>query len=54
MFPGQSNQWVGMGAALLASGGVFAESTAECEAAFAPFVDWSLTEVLRSRLRPCR
>ncbi|MEU7763654.1 SDR family NAD(P)-dependent oxidoreductase [Nocardia sp. NPDC049190] len=47
VFPGQGSQWVGMGAQLLASGGVFAESIAECEAALAPFVDWSLTEVLR-------
>ncbi len=48
VFPGQGSQWVGMGAELLASGGVFAESIAECEAALAPFVDWSLTEVLRA------
>ncbi|MGO4618363.1 acyltransferase domain-containing protein, partial [Nocardia sp. 2TAF39] len=47
VFPGQGSQWVGMGAELLASGGVFAESIAECEAALAPFVDWSLTAVLR-------
>ncbi|MGO4649852.1 type I polyketide synthase, partial [Nocardia sp. 2YAB30] len=47
VFPGHGSQWVGMGAELLASGGVFAESIAECEAALAPFVDWSLTEVLR-------
>ncbi|MEU4345673.1 SDR family NAD(P)-dependent oxidoreductase [Nocardia sp. NPDC023852] len=47
VFPGQGSQWVGMGAELLASGGVFAESIAECEAALAPFVAWSLTEVLR-------
>ncbi|WP_406281201.1 SDR family NAD(P)-dependent oxidoreductase [Nocardia sp. NBC_00881] len=47
VFPGQGSQWVGMGAELLASGGVFAESIAECAAALAPFVDWSLTEVLR-------
>ncbi|WP_406277458.1 SDR family NAD(P)-dependent oxidoreductase [Nocardia sp. NBC_00881] len=47
VFPGQGSQWLGMGAELLASGGVFAESIAECEAALAPFVDWSLTGVLR-------
>ncbi|MGW4327977.1 type I polyketide synthase [Nocardia sp. NPDC004573] len=47
VFPGQGSQWVGMGAGLLASDEVFAASIAECEAALAPFVDWSLTEVLR-------
>ncbi|WP_227979258.1 type I polyketide synthase [Nocardia spumae] len=47
VFPGQGSQWAGMGAELLAAGGVFAESIAECETALAPFVDWSLTEVLR-------
>ncbi|MGW5379180.1 type I polyketide synthase [Nocardia sp. NPDC003999] len=47
VFPGQGSQWVGMGAGLLASDEVFAASIAECEAALAPFVDWSLTDVLR-------
>ncbi|MFF7944074.1 acyltransferase domain-containing protein, partial [Nocardia gamkensis] len=47
VFPGQGSQWVGMGAGLLASDEVFAASIAECEAALTPFVDWSLTEVLR-------
>ncbi|MFG3621343.1 acyltransferase domain-containing protein, partial [Nocardia sp. NPDC047654] len=47
VFPGQGSQWVGMGAGLLASDEVFAASIADCEAALAPFVDWSLTEVLR-------
>ncbi|WP_169332753.1 type I polyketide synthase, partial [Nocardia araoensis] len=47
VFPGQGSQWVGMGAELLVSDGVFAASIAECEVALAPFVDWSLTEVLR-------
>ncbi|WP_328391873.1 type I polyketide synthase [Nocardia sp. NBC_00416] len=48
VFPGQGSQWVGMGARLLAADPVFAASIAECEAALAPFVDWSLTEVLRA------
>ncbi|ONM49783.1 type I polyketide synthase [Nocardia donostiensis] len=48
VFPGQGSQWVGMGARLLAADRVFAASIAECEAALAPFVDWSLTEVLRA------
>ncbi|MFE4628382.1 SDR family NAD(P)-dependent oxidoreductase [Streptomyces mirabilis] len=47
VFPGQGSQWAGMGRELLASSAVFADWTAECEAAFRPYVDWSLTEVLR-------
>ncbi|ATL66177.1 type I polyketide synthase [Nocardia terpenica] len=33
VFPGQGGQWVGMGAELLAAGGVFAERLTECSAA---------------------
>ncbi|MFI1831092.1 SDR family NAD(P)-dependent oxidoreductase, partial [Streptomyces sp. NPDC020412] len=47
VFPGQGSQWVGMGAELLDSLPVFAERIAECEWALGPYVDWSLTEVLR-------
>ncbi|MEV6976998.1 SDR family NAD(P)-dependent oxidoreductase [Kitasatospora sp. NPDC093806] len=47
VFPGQGSQWIGMGAELLDASPVFAESIARCEAALAPHVDWSLTEVLR-------
>ncbi|MFF5587887.1 type I polyketide synthase [Streptomyces hygroscopicus] len=47
VFPGQGAQWVGMAVGLLESSPVFAEAMAECEAALAPYVDWSLTEVLR-------
>ncbi|MEV0028354.1 type I polyketide synthase [Nocardia sp. NPDC050793] len=47
VFPGQGSQWEGMALGLLDSGGVFAESIAECEAALAPYVGWSLTAVLR-------
>ncbi|MFD0972904.1 acyltransferase domain-containing protein, partial [Plantactinospora endophytica] len=46
VFPGQGAQWVGMGVELLAVSPVFAERMAECERALAPFVDWSLVEVL--------
>ncbi|WP_405826869.1 SDR family NAD(P)-dependent oxidoreductase [Streptomyces sp. NBC_00838] len=46
VFPGQGGQWVGMGAELLDRSSVFAESVAECERGLAPFVDWSLREVL--------
>ncbi|PPJ00208.1 type I polyketide synthase, partial [Nocardia cyriacigeorgica] len=47
VFPGQGSQWPAMAGELLAAGGVFAASIAECEAALAPYVDWSLTDVLR-------
>ncbi|WP_443058810.1 type I polyketide synthase [Streptomyces sp. NBC_00400] len=46
VFPGQGAQWVGMGQALMQSSPVFAASMAQCEQALAPFVDWSLSEVL--------
>ncbi|MFE0654652.1 acyltransferase domain-containing protein, partial [Streptomyces sp. NPDC059534] len=48
VFPGQGAQWAGMGAELLDSSPVFAAAIADCEAALAPHVDWSLTEVLRA------
>ncbi|WP_207401249.1 acyltransferase domain-containing protein, partial [Actinomadura roseirufa] len=47
VFPGQGSQWAGMGAELLESSPVFAARIAECEQALAPYVDWSLTGVLR-------
>ncbi|MFJ2263437.1 type I polyketide synthase [Streptomyces sp. NPDC087844] len=47
VFPGQGAQWVGMGAELLECSTVFAERIAECEWALAPYVDWSLGDVLR-------
>ncbi|MGW5639584.1 type I polyketide synthase, partial [Streptomyces sp. NPDC003832] len=47
VFPGQGSQWVGMGRGLLESSPVFTSRIAECESALAPFVDWSLGEVLR-------
>ncbi|MFF0457717.1 SDR family NAD(P)-dependent oxidoreductase [Nocardia africana] len=47
VFPGQGSQWRAMAAGLLATEPVFAAAVAECEAALAPFVEWSLTEVLR-------
>ncbi|HEX6354479.1 MAG TPA: SDR family NAD(P)-dependent oxidoreductase [Actinophytocola sp.] len=47
VFPGQGSQWVGMGRELLDSSPVFAERIGECAAALAPWVDWSLVDVLR-------
>ncbi|WP_225805614.1 type I polyketide synthase, partial [Streptomyces sp. NK15101] len=47
VFPGQGSQWVGMATALLDSSPEFARVIAECETALTPFVDWSLTAVLR-------
>ncbi|WP_433498682.1 type I polyketide synthase [Sphaerimonospora sp. CA-214678] len=49
VFPGQGSQWLGMGAALLDGEPVFAERIAECAEALAPYVDWSLEDVLRGR-----
>ncbi|WP_131761391.1 type I polyketide synthase [Actinomadura fibrosa] len=48
VFPGQGSQWAGMGAELLESSPVFAARIGECERALAPYVDWSLREVLLS------
>ncbi|MEU1231974.1 amino acid adenylation domain-containing protein [Streptomyces sp. NPDC005828] len=47
VFPGQGSQWVGMATALLDSSPEFARVIGECETALTPFVDWSLTAVLR-------
>ncbi|MFC8722608.1 type I polyketide synthase, partial [Kitasatospora sp. NPDC057198] len=46
VFPGQGSQWLGMAGELAASSEVFAARLAECAAALAPYVDWSLDEVL--------
>ncbi|MEU6238186.1 type I polyketide synthase, partial [Kitasatospora sp. NPDC047058] len=46
VFAGQGAQWVGMGRELAASSPVFAARLAECEAALAPHVPWSLSGVL--------
>jgi acyl transferase domain-containing protein/acyl carrier protein len=46
VFPGQGSQWVGMGRELLACSPVFAARFAECGRALAPYVDWSLDDVV--------
>ncbi|MFJ1797217.1 acyltransferase domain-containing protein, partial [Kitasatospora griseola] len=46
VFPGQGAQWVGMGGELYASEPVFRAAIDACDAALAPYTDWSLVEVL--------
>jgi polyketide synthase 12 len=52
VFPGQGSQWVGMAAELLKCSPVFARGIEECSEALAPFVEWSLEDVLREKDEP--
>nr|WP_130797127.1 type I polyketide synthase [Streptomyces otsuchiensis] len=47
VFPGLGAEWPGMAAGLLAASPVFAARVADCERAFAPYLDWSLSAALR-------
>jgi acyl transferase domain-containing protein/NAD(P)-dependent dehydrogenase (short-subunit alcohol dehydrogenase family)/acyl carrier protein len=47
LFPGQGSQWSGMALELLDGSPVFASHMLGCSEALAPFVDWSLLDVLR-------
>ncbi|MFZ1153692.1 MAG: beta-ketoacyl synthase N-terminal-like domain-containing protein, partial [Solirubrobacteraceae bacterium] len=47
LFPGQGSQWAGMGAELLERSSAFAEQIGVCADALAPYVDWSLEDLLR-------
>ncbi|HEY7951596.1 MAG TPA: beta-ketoacyl synthase N-terminal-like domain-containing protein, partial [Solirubrobacteraceae bacterium] len=51
MFPGQGSQWEGMALELLDSSPLFAQHMQACEEALAPFVNWSLLDVLRGKRR---
>src|ERR1035438_8732413 len=46
VFPGTGAQWAGMGRELAAASPVYAARLAECGQALAPWVDWSLADVL--------
>ncbi|MFJ9752638.1 type I polyketide synthase [Streptomyces chartreusis] len=46
VFPSQGAHWPGMADDLIRESPVFRQSIAACERAFAPYIDWSLTEVL--------
>ncbi|WP_067842478.1 type I polyketide synthase [Nocardia lijiangensis] len=48
VFPGQGGQWLGMARDLLETSPAFVDAITECARVFAPHVDWSLLEVLRS------
>ncbi len=47
VFPGQGSQWLGMAAGLLEASPSFAEWIDRCSRALAPYVDWSLVDLLR-------
>ncbi|WP_228000213.1 type I polyketide synthase [Nocardia australiensis] len=47
VFPGQGAQYAGMAAQLMEESPFFGERIRDCEEAFAEYVDWSLTDVLR-------
>ena len=49
VFPGQGSQWLGMARDLLSRSSIFAGSVRACADAVAPYIDWSLNDVLTGR-----
>ncbi|MET8052065.1 SDR family NAD(P)-dependent oxidoreductase [Streptosporangium sp. NPDC005286] len=49
VFPGQGSQWEGMAADLSRTSPVFARHLRACADALAPYLDWSLTDLLTGR-----
>ncbi|MFE7173438.1 type I polyketide synthase [Streptomyces sp. NPDC057616] len=47
VFPGQGSQWQDMGRRLYAQSAVFARAIDDCDRALAPWLDWSLTDLVR-------
>jgi acyl transferase domain-containing protein/thioesterase domain-containing protein/acyl carrier protein len=47
VFPGQGSQWEGMGLDLIEASPAFAAKLSECEEALSPYIDWSVTDVLK-------
>jgi acyl transferase domain-containing protein/NADPH:quinone reductase-like Zn-dependent oxidoreductase/NADP-dependent 3-hydroxy acid dehydrogenase YdfG len=48
VFPGQGAQWAGMAAGLLDSSSAFARQFDACAEALGPYIDWSLTDAIRT------
>ncbi|HEY2673424.1 MAG TPA: acyltransferase domain-containing protein, partial [Rugosimonospora sp.] len=48
VFPGQGGQWTGMAAELLEESPQFARALGDCADALAPFISWSLLDVIRA------
>ncbi len=47
VFPGQGTQWAGMAVELLDGSPAFAAAVRDCAQALAPYLDWTLEDVLR-------
>lgn len=54
VFPGHGSQWRQMGSALLQESAAFADAVAQCDAAFAPRLGWSVREALAGTEVPGR